>query len=127
ESAMASPDRPALLFDGGRMTYAELDDAVGRVAAGLRRAGVGRGDRVALMLPNVPQFVVAYFAVLRLGAVAVPMNILLKSPEVAHQLSDSRARLMVVWAAVAREAVDAELPVYVAGGPSEGDLPRFEA
>jgi long-chain acyl-CoA synthetase len=132
ESAVASPGRAALLFDGGRMTYADLDETVGRAAAGMRSAGVRRGDRVALMLPNVPQFVVAYFAVLRLGAVAVPMNVLLKSPEVAHQLRDSGARLMVVWAAVAREAadgvraVDAGLPVYMAGGPADGDLPRFE-
>ncbi|TMC46478.1 MAG: long-chain fatty acid--CoA ligase, partial [Chloroflexi bacterium] len=56
ESALANPDKPALILDDLRMSYRELDEAVSLVAAGLRARGIGRGDRVGVMLPNVPQF-----------------------------------------------------------------------
>jgi len=59
ESARSDPDKPALLHDGTRMTYRELDDLSDRAAAGLQAAGIGRGDRVAVQLPTIPEFVVA--------------------------------------------------------------------
>ncbi|SCG16934.1 long-chain acyl-CoA synthetase [Micromonospora echinofusca] len=93
--------RVALDFFGATTTYADLDDQVGRAAEALRRLGVGRGDRVALVLPNCPQHVVAFYAVLRLGAVVVEHNPLYTPQELTHQLADHGARVAVVWDKVA--------------------------
>lgn len=92
-----APHRPAVHLDDLTLTYAQLDEAVARAAGLLRAHQVGEGDRVGLQLPNVPYFPITYFAALRLGAVVVPMNPLLKGAEVAYHLSDSGARLMVGW------------------------------
>ena len=70
--------RPAIHFLGRRWTYAEVADAVERVAAGLQARGIAKGDRVGLCLPNTPFFVVAYYAALRIGAVVVNYNPLLR-------------------------------------------------
>ena len=61
ESAHAAPDKPVTLLDGGPMTYAELDQASDRLAAGLQGLGVGPGDTVGMQLPNIPQFLITYF------------------------------------------------------------------
>jgi long-chain acyl-CoA synthetase len=65
------PDKPAILFEDRRLSYRELDGAASRTARALAIRGVGPGDRVALFLPNIPAFAVAYQAVQKLGAVAV--------------------------------------------------------
>ncbi|MBN9101038.1 MULTISPECIES: long-chain fatty acid--CoA ligase [unclassified Pseudonocardia] len=104
ESARTHADKPAVLVEGARLTYAELDALSDRFAAGLLARGVAPGDAVALQLPNVPQFVIAYFGILKAGAVAVPMNVLLKAGEVGYILRDSGARLLITWAGVAEEA-----------------------
>ena len=91
------PDRPALRIDDAVITYAELDDATARVAGLLRDHGLEPGDRVGIMLPNVPQFAIAYYGVLRAGGVVVPMNVLLKQREVAFYLGDSEAKLIFAW------------------------------
>lgn len=93
--------RTALDFFGATTTYGELAAQVDRAAEALRRLGVGRGDRVALVLPNCPQHVVAFYAVLRLGAVVVEHNPLYTEQELAHQLADHGARIAVVWDRVA--------------------------
>ncbi|GAC1477576.1 MAG: long-chain fatty acid--CoA ligase [Acidimicrobiales bacterium] len=98
------PDHVALRLDAIEMTYTELDDATARVAALLGTRGVGPGDRVGLMLPNVPAFAVCYYGILRAGAVAVPMNVLLKRREVAFYLGNSGAKLVFAWADFAAEA-----------------------
>ena len=72
ETAARHPDRPAVRLDGQTMTYRELDEASARCAGLLREQGVSAGDRVGIMLPNVPQFPIAYYGALRLGAVIVP-------------------------------------------------------
>jgi long-chain acyl-CoA synthetase len=118
EAAAATPDKPALILDGARMTYAELDTLSDQVAAGLRAAGIGRGEAVGLQLPNIPQFLVTYLGVLKAGAVVVPMNVLLKGPEVEHYLRDSQARAVITWDGVAGEAAKGahaagDVPVYV--------------
>jgi len=130
-SAARHPDRPALRLADLELSYAQLDDGSARVAGLLRERGVGPGDRVALMLPNVPQFALAYYGALRLGAVVVPMNVLLKRREVAFQMGDAGARLVFALdgmhehAAAGAEAVGAEcLPV--AFGPFEEALARAE-
>ena len=78
------------------MTFAEAELASARAAAMLGRLGVGRGDRVALQLPNVPAFVAFYYGVLRLGAVVVPINPLLRGAETAYALEDSGARALLI-------------------------------
>ena len=83
--------RVALDFYGATTTYTELQQQVARAAEALRRLGVGRGDRVALVLPNCPQHVVAFYAVLRLGAVVVEHNPLYTAERAAHQLADHGA------------------------------------
>lgn len=98
QAARENPDAPALLFEGRTLTYAEVDASVRRAAEGFRALGLGKGDRVALMLPNVPEFVYAFFGAQRLGCVTVPFNTMYKGGEVAHILSDSRARAVVALA-----------------------------
>ena len=107
ESARRHPDRPAIRLDDILITYAELDDLTARAAGWLRARGVEPGDRVAIALPNVVQFPVMYYGVLRVGATVVPMNPLLKSREIEHHVSDSGAKLALVWSTVAAEAESA--------------------
>ena len=82
-------------IDAG-LTYQELDDLASRFAAGLQRLGVRKGDRVALVLPNCPQFVYSFFGTLKAGAVVVPTNPLYTVRELHGQLADSGARVVVV-------------------------------
>jgi long-chain acyl-CoA synthetase len=98
------PDRVAVRLGQSDMTYTALDEASGRVAGLLAARGLRPGDRVGVVLPNVPEFAVVYYGVLRAGGVVVPMNPLLKSREVAHYLRDSQANLIFVWHAMADEA-----------------------
>jgi len=90
-------DLVALEFFGAETTFATLAAQVRAAAEGLRRLGVVAGDRVALVLPNCPQHIVAFHAVLRLGAVVVEHNPLYTASEMAHQLDDHRATVAVVW------------------------------
>jgi long-chain acyl-CoA synthetase len=96
-SVSGGPQRPALRFGEAVVAYGALDDASARVADLLRARGVAPGDRVGLMLPNVPQFAFAYYGVLRAGGVVVPMNVLLKQREVAFHLGDCGAKLLLAW------------------------------
>ncbi|KZX20774.1 long-chain-fatty-acid--CoA ligase [Rathayibacter tanaceti] len=91
----------ALEFFGARTSYAELGDQVARAAEGLRRLGVRAGDRVALVLPNCPEHVVAFYATLRLGAIVVEHNPLYTPRELRRQFEDHGARFAVVWDKVA--------------------------
>ncbi len=104
QGGRAHPDRPAIRLDDLVITYTQLDDLSARAAGWLRERGVRPGDRVGIMLPNVPQFPVLYYGVLRAGAAVVPMNPLLKAREVEHYLGDSQARLVFAWSAAAEEA-----------------------
>jgi long-chain acyl-CoA synthetase len=96
-AAQAYGQRPALRLGQDVLSYAELDEATARAAGLLRGLGVRPGDRVGVMLPNVPYFAFAYYGVLRAGGVVVPMNVLLKQREVAFHLGDSQAKLLVAW------------------------------
>lgn len=91
----------ALDFFGAETSYTELGDQISRAAEGLRRIGVNAGDRVALVLPNSPQHVVAFYAILRLGAIAVEHNPLYTPRELRHQFEDHGARVAIVWDKVA--------------------------
>jgi long-chain acyl-CoA synthetase len=103
-SADLFPDRPAVRLDDTVLTYADLDAGSARVAGLLRERGLEAGDRVAIMLPNLPQFALIYYGVLRAGAVVVPMNPLLKEREVAYYLSDSGAKVIFAWSGVGADA-----------------------
>jgi len=103
-SARAFPEHAALRGGDVGITYSELDAATARVAGMLRERGVQPGDRVGVMLPNVPEFALAYYGVLRAGGVVVPMNVLLKEREVAFYLADSGATLLFAWHEVAQVA-----------------------
>ncbi|TVT18961.1 AMP-binding protein [Amycolatopsis rhizosphaerae] len=89
------PDRPAIEFEGRTTTYGELDELTRRLAGWLESAGVRAGDRVGVYLPNTPQFVVAMLAALRLGAVHVPVNPMFQTAELAHELADSGAEVVI--------------------------------
>lgn len=107
ETAVARfPRHVALEFFGATMTYAELGGRIRRVASALRRLGVGKGDRVALVMPNCPQHVVAFYAVLRLGAVVVEHNPLYTPRELRHQFEDHGARVAIVWDRIAPSITD---------------------
>ena len=111
-SAERYPDSAALRIDEAVITYSELDEATARVAGLLRDRGVEPGDRVGIMLPNVPQFAFAYYGVLRAGGVIVPMNVLLKQREVEFYLGDSEAKVIFAW----HEFADAAEPGAAAVG-----------
>ncbi|MBE1530468.1 long-chain-fatty-acid--CoA ligase [Actinomadura algeriensis] len=98
--------RTALTLDRERLGYRELELRSARTGALLRRRGIRPGDRVAVMLPNVPEFAVVYYGILRIGAVVVPLDPLLKRREIAAYLGDCGARLVIAWHAYA-EAVEA--------------------
>ena len=105
EQAVASqPDRPAVRMDQLVLTYRQLHEAAAKVTALLSAAGIGPGDRVGLMLPNVPAFPIAFYGALGAGAIVVPMNPLLKSREVAYYLGDSGAKVLLAWHTAAGEA-----------------------
>jgi long-chain acyl-CoA synthetase len=104
ETAAASPDKPVVLYDGGQLTYGELDGLSDRLAGRLEAGGITPGDAVALQLPNIPQFLIAYFGILKAGAVVVPLNPLLKAPEMAFHLGDSRAKMLITWEGVLGDA-----------------------
>jgi long-chain acyl-CoA synthetase len=97
QSVAEAGSHPAMEFFGRRTTYTELGDQIDRAAEGLRGLGVRAGDRVALILPNCPQHVVAFYAVLRLGAVVVEHNPLYTSRELRHQFEDHQARVVIAW------------------------------
>ncbi|MCL2482133.1 MAG: long-chain-fatty-acid--CoA ligase [Propionibacteriaceae bacterium] len=92
-----SKNRVAMNFFGRTTTYEELGDQVSRVAEGLHRLGVSPGDRVAIILPNCPQHVVAFYAILRLGAIVVEHNPLYTARELRHMFEDHAARIVIAW------------------------------
>jgi long-chain acyl-CoA synthetase len=104
ESAERTPDATAIRLGEVELSYNELDNRSAQLATLLREKGVKPGDRVGVMLPNVPDFPVAYYGVLRAGAVVVPMNVLLKRREIAFYLEDSGAKLLLAWHGFAAEA-----------------------
>jgi long-chain acyl-CoA synthetase len=126
ESAREKPAKAAVILDDFRVTYAQLEALSNQVAGSLRAAGVQAGDRVGLMLPNVPQFLVAYYGILKAGAIVVPMNVLLKAPEVAYYLGDSGARALIVWDDFADEALKGSpngVTPYVVQKPGSDAIP----
>jgi len=135
QGARRNGDGVALRLGERAHTYAELDERARRFAGWLRAQGVRPGARVGLLLPNVPEFPVAYHGALRAGAAIVPMNPLLRAREIAYYLQDSGAELLVAWHEqldAAREGARAAgvKRVVVAGGeadPRAGDIDSLDA
>jgi long-chain acyl-CoA synthetase len=96
-SAASHPDHPAIRLDDFALSYAGLREAAGRMSTLLTEAGVEPGDRVGIMLPNVPAFPIAFDGARAAGAVVVPMNPLFKSREIGYYLSDSGAKVLLAW------------------------------
>jgi long-chain acyl-CoA synthetase len=104
DSAARSPERTAIKLDDAELTYAQLNGASAHIVGLLEQHGFQPGDRVGVMLPNVPYFPVVYYGILRAGGVVVPMNVLLKEREVAYYLGDSGAKLLFAWGEFGEEA-----------------------
>src|ERR1700730_15217090 len=130
-----SPSRVALRCDDLQFDFAEFDAAAARVATLLERAGIEPGDRVGVMLPNTPAFAIAFYGIMYRGAVAVPMNPLLKFREVSYYLSNSGAKALFAAPAFADEAtagageVGAQCWLVDGGAPADlrPDVPAAEA
>src|SRR5215472_7429310 len=90
------PGHTAFIYYGTKLTYAQFSSLANRFAAGLQRLGIKKGDRVAIALPNMPQYPIAFYGALRAGAVVVPTNPLYTEREMQHQLADSGARVVVL-------------------------------
>ena len=95
DAAMANPAKAAFVFQGRAMTFGELEDLVDLTAAAFTRFGIERGDRVALLVGNVPEFVSSLYAVLRIGAIACPLNVMLTPEELGYILADAGAKAVV--------------------------------
>ena len=96
DAAESYPNATATIFFNRKRSYQSISDAAWRFANGLRKLGVKKGDRIALVLANTPQFVIAFYGALRAGAVIVPCNPRYTAPELQHQLADSGATVVVV-------------------------------
>jgi long-chain acyl-CoA synthetase len=104
ETAKRNGDKTAFKLDDVELNYSMLDEGSARIAGLLKSKGLEPGDRVGLMMPNVPYFPVIYFGILRAGAVVVPMNVLLKKREVGFYLEDPGAKFLFAWGDFAEPA-----------------------
>jgi long-chain acyl-CoA synthetase len=125
-SATRAPDDVVLRLGDAATTYGELDRAAACVATSLRERGIQPGDKVALLIPNVPEFTLAYFGALYAGAAIVPINVLAAAPEVAYFLKDSDAKILIVHPLFADPgqagAAQVGVPVVIAGGEGADTL-----
>jgi len=96
EAARNHPDRPCTIFKGAKVSYAEMDALTDRLAGGLAELGVKKGDPVGILMPNTPQFVVAFYGILKAGGVVVATNPLYTAREIEHQLNDAGVEIMLV-------------------------------
>jgi len=130
-AAQDRPDHVAIRLNERALRYAELDRAARGVAASLYARGVRPGQQVALMVPNVPEFTIAYFGILYAGCTVVPLNVLLSAPEVTYHIQDSEAVLLIAHP-LFREpaslgAQGAGVPIAWSDGGAPDDLPAMAA
>ena len=115
------PDHPAILFEDGGLSYRALDERASRVANALAAHGVGRGDRVALFLPNIPAFAVCYLAILKIGAISVSINSIFKSDEVRYIVNDAGAKVVFTTGDLLPQLPVADCPSVTRVVTCEGD------
>lgn len=131
-TAQAHPDKVAIKLDDAELTWQQLHGLAAKTAGALRAAGLEPGDRVSLILPNVPAFPVLFYGTLLAGGTVVPMNPLLKAQEIEYFYSDSGAKFSFAWGDFLGEAQAGSegtgTKVIASGpiGPSEEDLPAGE-
>lgn len=104
------PHKAALIFEDKSFTYSQLNQLVNRVANSFNKLGVSKGDRVALFLPNIPEFIISYLGILKLGAIAVSVNVMLKSSEVGYILNDCTAKIVVTTEELSQQINKDNLP-----------------
>lgn len=109
-------DRVFAIWHDQEMTWGQMDGAASKLAAGLAEQGIGKGDVVALLIPNIPPYLISYFAIQKLGAVVLPINLLLKPNEVSYILNDSGAKMVV--------ALDMMIPLVDAARKDTPDLEK---
>jgi long-chain acyl-CoA synthetase len=130
-SALDRPSHVAIRHNQRALTYAELDRAARGVAASLHERGVRPGQQVAVMVPNLPEFTIAYFGILYAGCTVVPLNVLLSAPEVTYHIQDSEAVLLVAHPLfrepASKGAQGAGVPVAWSDGGAPDDLPAMAA
>jgi long-chain acyl-CoA synthetase len=129
EQAKSNPDKPLIYFGDTSWTYRQVDEMSARVAAGLRGLGLRPQQKVAVQLPNLPQFVFAYFGILKAGLVMVPLNPMLRAPEVAYHLENSDSAVLITFGEIAAEAMKGaagldELRVFVVTTPNGPGRPE---
>jgi fatty-acyl-CoA synthase len=129
QAALKWPDKVALVFEGRRWTYGQWNRWVNKAAHAFRAAGIGKGDRVAFLTYNLPEQVTGFFALMKIGAVPVPINYRLAANEVKYILDDSRARMLVFEEALRgpvtaiRDALAVEKMIYVGAKPEAAEIP----
>ncbi|MFX1234606.1 MAG: AMP-binding protein [Promethearchaeota archaeon] len=96
KTANESPNSQAIYFEGFRMTYGELDTLVDQFSTALSKMGIKKGDVILIDLPNLPQFVISYYAIIRIGAIANPIIPLNRFSEIIHQVNDSKGKVMII-------------------------------
>src|SRR5712692_6996956 len=133
-SAARSPDRAALTAGERKLTYRQLNEEANKLAGALKRRGIAPGDRVALTMPNTPEFAIAYYGILKAGAAVVPLNVQLKAPEISYYLNDSGARIAIAASSFAGEVLGGRAgatgccEVWIAGDhPEAGSAPDVRA
>ena len=104
-TAKTTPAQTAIVFQDASISYLQLEDAVRRLANGLSSLEIQKGDRVAILLPNVPHFCISYYATLAIGAIAVPLNFLLDSEELVYQYNDCGAKCLITWQGFEKQAL----------------------
>lgn len=115
KNAQLTPDKPCVIYYGAEMTFGQLDDYSDRFAAYLSRQGLKKGDRVAVFMPNCPQFLIAFYGILKLGCIHLPVNPLFKEAEFIYEMRDAEPKAIVALdllyqlVAVTRERTSLEL------------------
>ena len=118
------PDKIALIFEGKSFTYQQLNQLGNSVANSLRELGINKGDRVALFLPNIPEFIISYLGILKLGAIVVSINCMLKSTEVAYIFNDCTAKVVVTTEELSPQVKSDDLPFLEHILIAEGEADR---
>jgi long-chain acyl-CoA synthetase len=130
ESAAANPDKPLCHINDLSFTYAQVDEISGRIASALLATGLQRGDKVAVQLPNLPQFLFSYFGIAKAGLVMVPLNPLLKAAEVTYHLDNSDTKVLITFEMFAEESfkgaqqVEGGVTTYVVNMPGNDARPE---